>query len=134
MTMKNNNLKIEFCDFDKIEQHNAAERIAKAQCAICEKFACDTDCRGRARDYDTTQHLPKAGLWQNHPYPFICSDCWAKAHKASSDKITKGVDIRASGSSWAIRLGEYVTFLQQEKTQEINNAFIAEVKRLIKIK
>lgn len=131
--MRNDKLKIEFCDFDEINQKNAKERLATKKCAICSKFACDNEnCKGVADPYGTIQHLPPKN-YSETKYSFICSECWGKAHIVSSEKISKGIYIHASGSSWAIRLGEYIHKIYEEKSREVNEAFVNEIRRLIKL-
>lgn len=133
--MKTNKIKLEFCDFCKVTEKNAQIKIGKQKCTICGKYSCLTeDCEGYIKDdYGTTNHLPFNNYANRSTFPFICGECWTKAMAVDSDKIKRGVDMRASGSTWAIRLGEYATMHYYKAVQQAIDKTVTEVKRLIKV-
>lgn len=118
-----------FCDVCKVDQNKAYNFIAKEKCASCDRDLCMGECF-EADDYRTTSHFPEK--YGTYPIkPIICKICWEAAHIVDYSKIKKGIDIHASGSSWAIRLGEYVHMIYKEKMEEVKAVAVEEIKRLV---
>lgn len=133
--MRTNKIKVDFCDFCEVTKDNANEKIGREKCIICERWNCRSEkCIGAVEDnYWTTAHLPTSHYDSRGKFPFICKECWDKATKISSDEIKKGVDIHGSGSSWAIRLGEYATMVYDDGVDKTIKATVDEIKRLISL-
>ena len=123
---------IEVCDFCEVTTENQHLKVGSKKCTICSKWACENKCAGVADAYYTTSHFPWNG-YSSMAYSFICEECWENARLVDCKLISQGVGINGSGSSWAIRLGEYVTLKFQEKFKELDAQYVNEVRRLIKL-
>lgn len=126
--MKSTRYKIDLCDYCVLTQSNATNKVARQQCTICTRWGCLDNCPSlnEPRDYYTTAHLIV-------DVPFICSVCWTQARAIDCEQIQKGIDIHASGSSWAIRLGEYSALLMRDARDKVRQAVIIEIERLVKL-
>lgn len=122
----------EFCDFCEVSQKNAQEKVANQQCVICSKWVCSNGCKGVEKDdYYTTSHFPKTYSSQ-FDVGFVCKECWDKARTIDSSSITRGIDIHASGSSWAIRLAEYAHMVYKKALKKAEGQTLNEIRRLVK--
>ena len=128
MKLKNN---LDFCDFCEVTNENVKNRISIEKCVICGKHVCSLNksCRGIAADYGTTSHFPRF-----ISFPLICKSCFNEARRSRPEKIKAGVDLKACGSFWAIKLGEYVHKVKRENDKKTADAYVEEIKRLIKMK
>lgn len=132
--MKNKAISIELCDYCEVSSDNATLHIASKKCSLCSRWGCsDAKCLGRQEDaYYTTQHMPFSD-YCGQGFPFICSSCWKEARKIDSTIIKSGVNLHVSGSTWAIRLGEYAQLVYNESVGEAQKKVIDEIRRLIQL-
>jgi hypothetical protein len=132
--MKNTKIKFEFCDFCEVAPDNAKDKVADKQCAVCGKWSCpDKNCKARPDDYRTTAHLPNQNYGEKVWKDFVCKDCWAIATTVESGLISKGIYIGASGSCWAIKLGEYGRKIYNDAVDKTSKEITKEIIRLVVI-
>jgi len=132
--VKNKNLDVNFCDFCSIDSTDAKDHVGTDKCAICGKWACPHEkCPGRLGGRDPTEHFPRSYSCGAPLYPFICANCWAKARQVPGEQIRRGIPLNASGDSWSIRLGEYITRHHVEFKKQLNEIFVDEIRRLIEL-
>lgn len=131
MTFKQSNLTLNFCDYCEVTNENAKTKLSVATCQCCNKDYC-VDCL--PDEYKNHGHI-RTELRLN-----ICKHCYHTVLDASCKDGSFDVrktwgkqnffDLRASGNSNAIRLGEVMEYIYQEKLKETKEECLIKFKEL----